>query len=202
MSTQQRGCYKCQRPKRAFRRADRHLCSSSCWWCQRYSWVVFWLYRSAREAWRWGKCQPGPPTRLIWELCVWSVTTGHGLLIHKASPRPCYVCSAPCTHTTTLTRPRLRHTRERPCCSPPTHVVHTYKPSIPCHTHARTPACLVAHPAAPTRLAAPLSLQWQMSVWEAFPPGSGLAFKTAAKRCKKPHANGVGEQWVCVCARL
>lgn len=102
---------------------------------------------------------------------VCSVTTGHGLLVTK--PHPILAMFAPLpttqahtvqlhthTHTCTNTRPAhlLRilyiHT------SHPSPVTHTHAhahppPPPPPHTHT---ACLVGHPAAPTRLAALLSL--------------------------------------------
>ena len=138
------------------------------------------------------------------------VTTSHGLLIHKASPRPCRVCSAPHTqaHATTLTHPPpSTHVNK----TPPTHLVHTYKPSIPCHTHMnpRSPPCLFLSPTP----AALLRLGWLhccLSVVtdecvRSISSRLGARFqKTAAKRYKEPHANGVGElqrslQCVCVC---
>lgn len=132
-------------------------------------------------------------------VCVCSMTTGHGLLIHKASPRPCYVCSASHKrmppHSPILLPFFFTHTWTPVLLTSYTSCtyVHTSHPSIVTYTRTRT-SCLVALPAALTRLAAlAVSLQRQMSVWEAFPPSLGLTFKAAAKWYTEPHANGVGE---------
>lgn len=119
----------------------------SCCLCRCYSRVVFWSVQSVREGLTLALTLiPG----LIWEPCVCEcVTTSHGLLIHKASPRPLR-SSRTQAHATTLThtQPTPFHPHEQ---TPPTHLVHTYKPSIPCHTHMhpRSPPCLFSRPPRP-----------------------------------------------------
>lgn len=90
------------------------------------------------------------------------VTTRHGLLIQRASPRPHYVGSGPHTQApyrhTRSPSPLFTHTRTPLLLTSHTSCTYsTCKPPIPCHMHTHT-ACLVARPAAPTRPAALLYL--------------------------------------------
>ncbi len=75
----------------------------------------------------------------------------------------CLLCSSHTCHHAHPPSPLFythTHTDARPSCSPPTHLVHTCKPSIPlsrshshtCHTHTHTAPALL-----PTR---PLRLGW------------------------------------------
>lgn len=106
---------------------------------------------------------------------------------------PSPLCWLRSPHTSTipphvLTLPSFyTHTNTTPAHLP--HILHIqYMQATHPLSHARThrlPCCPTGRSDSAGCAAVSLS--------EAFPPGSGLTFKAAAKRYKEPHANGVGE---------